>query len=59
MRKKVKEYALYKGDEFIDLGTVDHLAKRLNVKENTIRFYSYPTYQKRTKGHGYVLIEIK
>ena len=27
MRKKVKEYALYKDDEFIDLGTVDHLSR--------------------------------
>lgn len=59
MKKRVKEYALYKDDEFIDLGTIERLAKRLNVKENTIRFYSYPAYQKRTNGHGYVLIEIK
>lgn len=59
MRKKVKDYAIYKGDKFIDLGSVRYLAKRMNVKEETIKFYSTPTYQKRTGGRGYVVIRIK
>lgn len=59
MRKKVKDYAIYKGDKFIDLGSVRYLAKKMNVKEETIKFYSTPTYQKRTGGRGYVVIRIK
>lgn len=55
----MKDYALYKGDKFIDLGSVKYLAKKMNVKEKTIKFYSTPTYQKRTGGRGYVVIEIK
>lgn len=51
-------YALYKGDEFIDLGTIDYLAKILNVHTRTIRFYSTPTYQKRNNYKGWVVIKI-
>lgn len=54
----MKEYALYHGDDFIDLGTKKYLAKRLNVKESTITFYSSPTYKKRTGERGYVLVKI-
>ena len=28
------EYALYKGDKFIDLGTIDYLAKKYHKKQN-------------------------
>lgn len=46
-------YALYKGDEFLDIGTKYELAEMLGVKPETITFYASPTYQKRTKD-GYV-----
>ena len=46
---KQTEYALYKGDELVMIGTVDELAKHEGVEEDTIRFYSYPTYLKRVK----------
>lgn len=52
-------YALYKGDEFIDLGTKEYLANLLKVKVKTILFYSSPTYKKRTKENGYVVIRIE
>ena len=35
---KVKEYALYKGDTFIDLGTIKELAKKLGVNERTVQY---------------------
>lgn len=57
MRKQ--EYALYKGDEFIDLGTVAELAKRNGLSESTIRFYSRPAYLKRIKKKDKCLIVIK
>lgn len=52
------EYALYHGDNFIDLGSKKHLADLLGVKESTIAFYMSPTYQKRNNYRGYVVIKI-
>ena len=43
-------YAIYKGDEFIDLGTLKELGEKLGIKPNTVYFYSTPTYKKRIKG---------
>ena len=55
--KKEKIYALYKGDEFIDLGTKEYLAKLINVKKRTIDFYSQKTYAERNKGGNcYIVI---
>lgn len=42
------EYALYKGDELLSIGTVNELAEVLRVKESTIRFYMSHAYAKRT-----------
>ena len=56
---KKQEYALYKGDEFIDLGTVTELAKRNGLSERTINFYSSPAYLKRIKKKDKCLIVIK
>lgn len=52
-------YALYHGDKFIDLGTKEYLAKLLNVKVETILFYSSPTYLKRTDGNGWVVVKVE
>ena len=54
------EYALYKGDEFITLGTIKEIAKFLGVSERTVHFYSTPTYRKRNqKGNAYIVIRIE
>lgn len=60
MRKK-QEYALYKGDEFIDLGTIEELAERMGVAPNTIRYYQTTIYKKRGKddSNRKVLIKIE
>ncbi len=55
---KMKEYALYKGDKFIDIGTKEYLAKLLNVKKETIEFYASPTKLKRNRDNGYVVVRI-
>lgn len=55
---KDKFYALYQGDELICSGTLEEIAKYQGVKVDTIKFYSYPVYRKRTK-NGYVLIEVE
>lgn len=56
-----KEYALYKGEDCLAMGTIKEIAKQQNVKERTILFYGTPTYQKRrAKGKNYkVLIKLE
>ena len=46
-RRKIVEYAIYKGDKFIDIGTAKELAEKCNVKPETIEFYASPSYLKR------------
>jgi len=52
-------YALYRGDEFIDLGTLEELEKRLNINKNTIYFYSTPAYKKRIRNPDNTIVGIK
>ena len=59
MSKLQKEYALYYGDKFIDLGTKKYLANLLGIKEKSISFYMTPTYQKRNNYKGWVVIRIE
>ena len=51
------EYALYKGDKFIDLGTIDYLAKKYHKKKETLKYLSYPSAHKR--GRKTLLYKIK
>ncbi|HFU3700082.1 TPA: hypothetical protein ACGOZJ_002151 [Streptococcus suis] len=48
MSNPEKEYALYKGDELLAIGTAMELAERFGVKVSTIHFYKSPVYIKRT-----------
>ena len=41
----MKTYALYKGDELLSIGTTKELAELRGVAQNTILYYSYPSYQ--------------
>lgn len=53
----VAEYAVYKGEEIVAIGTIKELAKKLNVQEKTIKWYSYANRQKRRK-NGTVAVRI-
>lgn len=46
-RKNEIIYALYKGDDFIDMGTAEYLAKILNVKKKTIQYLASPANLRR------------
>ncbi len=46
----IKEYALYKGENCLAIGTIKEIATQMNVKIKTICFYKTPTYKKRCKG---------
>lgn len=51
--KSRKIYALYKGDELIETGTLAELAELEGVKYSTMYFRTTPTYENRTKGKNY------
>ena len=38
------EFALYKGDRIIAIGTAEELARRQGVTAETIRYYSTPAH---------------
>lgn len=57
---KEKVYALYKGEELLEIGTKKELAERFGVKVKTISFYNTPAYTKRTsseKGRRLVVLD--
>lgn len=54
----MKEYALYHGEQFINIGTLNDLAKEQGVKPETLLFYSSPAYLKRVKARGFVLVKL-
>lgn len=45
--KRQQEWALYKGEELLAMGTMREIADAVNVSEETIYFYSSPAYEKR------------
>ena len=58
----MKIYALYKGDQFLIVGTKKELADYLKVKEKTISFYSSEVWKKRRKynfDNCYLVIEVE
>lgn len=46
--KKHNEYALYKGDECLAIGTIKQIAKQMGKTEKAVTFYTYPVYKKRS-----------
>lgn len=52
------EYALYKADELLIIGTLTELAEFRKVKRETIFFYATPTYRKRTTEKGLRVIRV-
>lgn len=56
-----KEYALYRGDEFVDLGTLRELSERLGKNPKTILFYGTPANIRRSEDgrNSYILIRLQ
>lgn len=58
--KNNKVYAIYNGDTFLALGTLEEIAAQLGIKRKTIQFYMQPVYKKRRNNKEcYVVIEVK
>lgn len=45
----MKEYALYKGENILAIGTISEIAKKMGVKRDTIAYYKTQAYQNRLK----------
>ena len=55
---RAKEYALYKGEELLAMGTKREIAKQLGVSASTVGYYGTPVYAQRTSKNGRRLVEI-
>ncbi|EOV1464693.1 hypothetical protein ACOL8B_001096 [Listeria monocytogenes] len=53
------EYAMYKGDELLLIGTLTELAEFKNVTRDTILFYMSSAYKKRVGDSGLCVIKIE
>lgn len=46
---QAKEYALYKGEELLAMGTKREIAEQLGVSASTVGYYGTPVYARRTR----------
>lgn len=57
------EYALYKGDELLHIGTAEEIAKKRGIKKKSVMHYATDSYKERLKRRGVldkdVLIAVK
>lgn len=53
-----KEYALYKGDELLGVGTIKELAEELGIKPKSVRRYGHPDYKRRTSEKARRLVKL-
>lgn len=56
---KMTDYAMYKGDKFIDLGTIDYLTKKYHKKKKSLKFLATPSAHKRSAKNRLLLYRIK
>lgn len=52
-------YAVYKGDKFLDLGTVDYLSEKFKVKKETVWYWNSPSNKRKMKKNRKVAIKIE
>lgn len=55
---RAKEFALYKGEELLAIGTKREIAEQLGVSASTVGYYGTPVYARRTSENGRRLVEI-
>lgn len=57
--RPTKEYAIYKGDEFIAIGTIKELAEKTGYSETTLRYCTHPASRRRNKGNRLIVIQVE
>lgn len=55
---RAKEFALYKGEELLAMGTKREIAEQPGVSASTVGYYGTPVYARRTSENGRRLVEI-
>lgn len=55
----VNEYALYKGEKLLMIGTISEIAEKLNINTESVKFYKTPTYKKRTTENARRLVSLE
>lgn len=56
------EYAIYKGDTFLFIDTLENCAKRLDTSTDYIKWLTYPTALKRfnaSKGNRLIAVKLE
>ncbi|APC45904.1 hypothetical protein P0094_39 [Streptococcus phage P0094] len=53
-----KEYALYKGEEIIAMGTKREIAEQLGISVHAVTCYGTPSYARRTSENARRLVEL-
>jgi len=52
-------YALYRGEDFVDVGTANELAGRRGVKAASIRWLASPASQRRDRGQRLLAFRVE
>lgn len=56
---QMKEFALYKGDELLAMGTKREIAEKLGISVRSVTCYGTPSYARRTsEEHSRRLVEL-
>lgn len=53
------DYVMYRGDKFIDLGTISYLAKKYGKRAESLKYLSYPAAHRKAKGSSNRLLLYK
>lgn len=56
---KENEYALYKGDKFIDLGTLNYLSNKYHMTKQRLICLACPSTHKKSHGNMLLVYKIK
>lgn len=56
---KTLEYAIYKGDDFIMIGTIYEISQKLGLSPKSVEFYGRPAHHKRVAKNGIVAIPLR
>ena len=51
-KNEYREYAVYKGETLLCIGTAKEIAEELNIKPKTVQFLSTPAHLKRIESRG-------
>ena len=57
--KKDRYFAMYKGDNYVDGGTIVELARKYHRTIKQMIYLTYPTTHKRAKDNRLLLYEVK